>query len=66
MQDNPFVQLKQPDPKKMAYDEWGGQFSCQTRDCYEVSDVARYYNKQRVLAWKCANGHVSKIEDVDE
>lgn len=60
---NPFDSLK---PKEVEYDEWGGAFSCQERDCYEVINRARYIKKERILTWKPACGHISVMENVDE
>lgn len=61
---NPFDTLGKP--AEAAYDEWAGAFSCQTKDCYDVARIARYYPGERVLKWTPPCGHVSKMEDVNE
>jgi len=58
--------LDRPKPKDLAYDEWGGQFSCQERYCDGYALVARYFPKSKLLTWECADGHISKMENVDE
>ena len=64
-QPNPFV-IKKPKAEDLTYDEWGGQFSCQERGCDGYAKVARYFKNVRLLSWQCQEGHISKIEDVDE
>lgn len=61
---NPFRDLKAE--TEHVYDEWGGQFSCQTIGCYKAVPIAKYFKKLRLLAWECPDGHRSMIEDVDE
>jgi len=70
MPDNPFNTLKRPSkkvkPEDAAYDEWGGQFSCQTRGCNGYALVARYFPKHHLLTWQCQKEHISRVEDIDE
>lgn len=63
---NPYEQLGSKAPLKVEYDEWGGAFSCQTQGCYNVESIARYLKAERILTWKCKDGHISRIEDIDE
>jgi hypothetical protein len=35
--------------------------SCQT--CFEYVDTAEYFNIEKLLRWKCSQGHISFIED---
>lgn len=35
--------------------------SCQT--CFEYVDIAEYFNIEKLLRWKCSQGHISFIED---
>lgn len=65
---NPFESLYTQKPKKedLEYDEWGGQFDCSTIGCRGWSKVAKYFKSSRMLAWECQEGHVSRLEDVDE
>lgn len=51
---------------KTNYDEWSGQFSCATYGCNGYAKVAKYFAKEKVLAWECQEGHISKLEDVNE
>lgn len=41
--------------------EISGAFGCQT--CHEQVDDAEYFNIEKILKWKCSQGHVSYIED---
>ena len=63
---NPFDALKAPKKQDLNYDEWEGQFSCSTYRCNGYAKVARYFTKQRLLTWECQEGHISRLEDVDE
>jgi hypothetical protein len=38
-----------------------GGFSCQT--CYEQVDVAEYFRIEKILKWKCSEGHISYVEE---
>jgi hypothetical protein len=62
---NPFIN-KKPKSEDLAYDEWGGQFSCQEYGCEGYAFVARYFKSVRLLSWECQHGHISKIEGIDE
>lgn len=63
---NPFEALGKPRVDNVSYDEWGGMFECQHFRCRSIVDVAKYYNKQKLLTWECTEGHVNKIEDVED
>lgn len=63
---NPFDQLKKPKKEELDYEEWGGQFSCQKYPCRGWATVAKYFPKEKLLAWECEDGHRSYIEDVYE
>jgi hypothetical protein len=64
---NPFETLGgKPSEKDLEYDEWGGQFSCSERGCYNIEKIARYYRKSKTLIWKCEDGHKSYLENVDD
>jgi hypothetical protein len=38
-----------------------GGFSCQ--ECYEQVDEAEYFRIEKILKWKCSEGHVSYVEE---
>ncbi|XAO35260.1 hypothetical protein SEA_FRANCOB_64 [Streptomyces phage Francob] len=38
-----------------------GGFSCMT--CYEQVDEAEYFRVEKILKWKCSEGHVSYVEE---
>ena len=38
-----------------------GTFGCQT--CDLTCDEAEYFQPEKILRWKCAEGHVSFIEE---
>lgn len=64
---NPFESLgSKVKPQDAEYDEWSGQFSCMTAGCNGYSKIAKYIRSLRVLTWQCENGHISRIEDIDE
>ena len=67
---NPFKDLKKPKKEELDFEEWGGQFSCQKyidgKPCNGWSNVAKYFPKEKLLAWQCQDGHRSFIEDVVE
>lgn len=63
---NRFDALKEPKEEDVVFDEWGGQFSCSTVKCNGYAKVAKYFPKVRVLAWECQDGHISRMENVDE
>jgi hypothetical protein len=64
---NPFESLgKQVEEEDLSYDEWGGQFSCQSSGCNGYALIAKYFKKSKMLAWECQEGHVSRINDIDE
>lgn len=54
-----FMKSQVREPRKGM--EIDGSFGCQTCDL-EVEE-AEYFNIEKVLKWKCANGHISYIED---
>lgn len=59
MKFNEFIgQPKDEAPKGMEID---GSFGCQV--CYEQVEEAEYFQVERILKWKCSQGHVSFIED---
>jgi hypothetical protein len=47
-------------PKGM---EISGAFGCQT--CREQCDDAEYFRIEKILKWKCSEGHISYIEDFE-
>lgn len=61
---NPFEQLSTP--HEVEYDEWGGAFSCQYQDCWEVASIAKYIKAEKLLVWQCKKGHISRIEGMNE
>lgn len=64
---NPFEQFIHPITKEdLESDEWEGQFSCQEKGCNGYALEAKYLKKHKVLTWKCQDGHISKLENVDE
>lgn len=64
---NPFDSLKsQPKKDDLEFDEWGGQFSCSTHGCDGYAKIAKYFPAMKTLAWICQDGHISKLENVDE
>ena len=63
---NPFEALGNSRPKKTDYDEWGGMFECQHFRCRSIVDLAKYYKKDKLLTWVCGEGHVNKIEGVED
>jgi len=38
-----------------------GAFGCQT--CFEQVDDAEYFQIEKILKWKCSEGHISYVED---
>lgn len=65
---NPFESLFNNKPKEedLQFDEWGGQFSCQSSGCNGYAKVARYFRKTKLLTWQCEDGHISRIEDMND
>jgi hypothetical protein len=45
-------------PKGMVID---GGFSCQ--ECFEQVDEAEYFRLEKILKWKCSEGHISYVEE---
>jgi len=43
-------------------EEVGGVFQCQQDVCFNIVEVATYYEKQSLLEWQCEEGHKNKIE----
>lgn len=37
-----------------------GAFSCERDDCYYVATEARYLTANKLITWKCQDGHLSK------
>jgi hypothetical protein len=63
---NPFESLgKQVKEEDLSYDEWGGQFSCQSAGCNGYALIAKYFKNSNMLAWECQEGHVSRINDIE-
>lgn len=60
-----FDVLDGPGPKRVEYEEWGGQFSCIQDDCEGYALIARYLRKDELLVWKCQYDHISKIKYID-
>jgi hypothetical protein len=64
---SPFKQLKQKkNVEATEFDEWEGQFSCSTYQCNGYAKIAKYSAKDKLLVWKCQDGHTSRLENVDE
>ena len=40
-----------------------GSFACQQQDCWKVASEAKFFPKEKLLTWKCSDGHISRIED---
>jgi hypothetical protein len=59
---NPFRNLGRTAPEDIFWEEVGGAFSCQEPGCYNVSGEAKYADEEKLLTWKCTDGHISKIE----
>lgn len=38
-----------------------GGFMCQT--CHEQCDDAEYFRIEKILKWKCSEGHISYVEE---
>lgn len=66
MPSNPFSFRKPTDTDSLGFDEWGGEFECQTPRCHAVATVAKYFADLKWLVWTCPNGHESKVEDVED
>ena len=63
---NPFEGLGKPREDNTDYDEWGGSFECSAPRCRSTVEVAKYIKKVKVLTWVCGNGHVNKLEGVED
>ena len=59
---NPYKNLGKPRAESIIWEEVGGAFSCQERECWAVATVAKYSDENSLLTWKCPEGHISKIE----
>lgn len=46
------------EPTGVVFD---GAFSC--HGCDETVDEATWYERQKLLVWKCSQGHVSQIDE---
>lgn len=55
---NPFEQIVQ-DPMSDP-EEVGGSFDCQ--ECSATVHEAFYFDEERLLVWRCPEGHKSAIE----
>ena len=55
-----FVSQSQDAEKPVGIPIDGG-FGCQV--CHEHVDVAEYFNVEKILKWKCSEGHISYVED---
>ena len=58
---NPYLDLGRT-PEEVAGEEIEGTFFCQTHDCYEVEQEARYLSKETLITWICKAGHISKVK----
>lgn len=63
---NPFEALGKPRVDNVTYDEWGGMFECQHFRCRSIVEVAKYLKKEKILTWVCGDGHINKIEGVED
>jgi len=68
MPNNPFSFRPQPAKQVPVNDveTWGGDFECRTFKCHERVTEATYYREHKRLVWECPQGHVSKIEGVED
>jgi len=55
-----FVAQTQESEKPKGF-EIDGAFGCQT--CFEQCDIAEYFSVEKILKWKCSEGHISFVED---
>jgi len=53
--------MKRPAPSRPKGQEIGGSFQCQV--CFDEAEIAEYHNRERLLIWRCAEGHESFIEE---
>lgn len=61
---SPFDQLGENSKvQNVEWEVWTGSFSCQENGCWEVAHEAKYAPEEKLLTWKCSEGHISKIED---
>lgn len=60
---NPFEDLGKPRNSQDEWEDVSGAFACQERGCYDTVREAKYHDKQRLLTWKCKDGHTNKVED---
>lgn len=65
---SPFNDLR--DPSAVVIEDVEGQFDCleviNGRRCNGYTRAAKYIPSERLLTWKCPEGHISKLEDVDD
>jgi hypothetical protein len=54
-----FMAAEKKEPRKGM--EVDIDVACQT--CFEYVDLAEYFNIEKLLRWKCSQGHISFIED---
>ena len=59
--ENPIESLGPPKVQIEAEDV-EGTFSCMTARCYRVATEAKYIRANRLLTWKCPDGHISRTE----
>lgn len=65
---NPWDILGEPEHKPQAlpeFEEVSGAMSCQFSGCFEVVNNGKYFPTEKLLTWKCSQGHKSKIVDID-
>lgn len=37
-----------------------GSYSCPEQGCYEVTQLAKFNERERIVTWVCSNGHLGR------
>jgi len=56
-----FVSKTKTEPERPEGVAISGTFGCQS--CFDMVPEAEYFQMEKILRWKCQNGHISYIEN---
>lgn len=57
---NPKDFLSTTKPEQDDLIDFGGSYSCPEQGCYEITQSAKFNERDRVITWVCASGHLGR------
>ena len=57
---DPKLFLSQNTKKEEDLIDFEGSYGCPEQGCYEITQSAKFNERERVVTWICSNGHLGR------